>query len=202
MTSQPKPPRTTGKIIAAMTLVVVGIIAAGAVKIDGQPLVENATGLVVQIIASAGLVLVAALPLLKRTERQAAAAASDAASAAQDAGVAKEQTTNSHKTNLREELDERHEELVQLFKAQGGRIEHIAETQRTHGDDIRGIKSDQRGIRKDIGRNSDMIVTMGETVTEHTKRLHDLDVTLPRAAILKLIADHTATEPKEASPND
>lgn len=196
MSSEPKPPRTSWKIALALFAVVVVIIAAGAVHVNGKPLIENATGLLVQIIASAGLVLVAALPLLKRTERQ-------AASAAVDASVAKEQTTNSHKTNLREELDERHEELVQLFKSQGGQIALIVDTQRSHGDDIRGIKSDQRGIRRDIGRNSDMIVTMGETIADHTTKLHELDKrSAPAPAILKLLADHAATDPKEATPND
>lgn len=59
----------------------------------------------VAIITGLSLVTAATLPLQISTHRKAKSAASSAASA-------NEQVTNSHKTNLREEGDSRHREIM------------------------------------------------------------------------------------------
>ena len=186
--------------------IVLGLACVVALVVVGGELglIENPSTILVQIIASGGLVLAGAMPLLKRAERSANNAAVQASNAAADAGIAKEQTTNSHKTNLREELDERHEEVVQLFKRAIGDLAHITETQKHHGDRMDRIQSDQRGIRRDVGRNMDMTVKLGDKLDEHSEKLHELDIfaaTLPRAAILRLLSEH-AGEQSDGNTND
>ena len=53
-----------------------------------------------------------------------------------------DQVKNSHTTNLREEGDERHDELVALVSA-------VINTQATQGYDIGGIRSELRTLRDD-----------------------------------------------------
>ena len=53
-----------------------------------------------------------------------------------------DQVKNSHTTNLREEGDERHDELVALVSA-------VINTQAAQGHDISGIRSELRTLRDD-----------------------------------------------------
>jgi hypothetical protein len=76
----------------------------------------------------------------------------------QHAKAARKQVENSHSTNLREEGDERHEENKQLLHDV---LERVA-----------GVKSDIRGLRKDVGRLYDADRT-------HEERIHELERTKP-----------------------
>lgn len=61
-----------------------------------------------------------------------------------DAAITREQVQNSHTTNLREEQDERHQEVMRGIH----RLDKQAE----------GTTADVRGIRKDIGRIDERVI--------------------------------------------
>lgn len=94
------------------------------------------TEILVAIVGTAGLILVA---LIGNRARQHAKATRD-------------QVENSHTTNLREEADDRHRELVRRLE---------------------GVASDVRGIRRDLGRHTDHL-------TDHEKRLDLIERTQPK----------------------
>jgi len=64
-----------------------------------------------------------------------------------------DQVKNSHTTNLREEGDERHNELVALVSA-------VINTQATQGYDIGGIRSELRTLRDDDGEQRKRILDL------------------------------------------
>lgn len=80
----------------------------------------------------------------------------------QHARAARVQVENSHSTNFREEQDEYHH-------AQLAAVASL----RTHFDtQINGVRSDFRGMRKDIGR-------LADADKDHDERLRDLERTQP-----------------------
>lgn len=89
----------------------------------------------VAIIGGAGLIAVA---LISNRTRQ-------------HAKATRAQVENDHTTNLREEGDDRHRELVHRLE---------------------GLASDIRGLRRDVGRLTD-------TDHDHEKRIDDLERTQP-----------------------
>lgn len=86
---------------------------------------------IIQIIITAGVVLAAGIPAYLQFK-------SKLLDIGDDAAEARKQTENSHQTNLREELDARHELLIGT----------LAELTR----DLRGIRKDNLDTRKDIGQ--------------------------------------------------
>ena len=76
----------------------------------------------------------------------------------QHAKAARVQVENNHSTNMREEGDERHEENKKLLNDVLDRIS--------------GVKSDIRGLRRDVGRLYDADRT-------HEERIHELEKTQP-----------------------
>lgn len=189
MQQQEKRPRTALWVALGLALTVATVLTLGVVRVDGAPIIAEPGQVLVQIIASAGVVAAALVPTLRRASR-------DAADAATHAAVTKEQTTNAHKTNMREELTEYHEETIQLFKRALGDIEHVASMQREQGERIAGIQSDQRGIRRDIGRNMDMTLGVSNRVTQLGDRLASAEkdaANWEHPAILRLLAAHAAS---------
>lgn len=67
----------------------------------------------------------------------------------QHSKAARTQVENSHTSNLREESDDRHAEIM-------GAIQEVKTDQA-------GMKSDIRGIRRDIGRHSDQLRDLEKT---------------------------------------
>lgn len=178
-----KRPRTLRWVVLGVALVVVLIVVLGQVKIDGAPVIDSPTTLLVQIVASAGIVAAAVIPTLRR--------------AANDASVAKEQTANSHKTNLREELDERHDEIIAAFRMTRGDVQRVLDTQHEHTARMDRIQSDQRGIRRDVGRNMDMTLKLSDRVTKVDDRLRTVELASKSGTpvILKAVpADSVARE--------
>lgn len=110
------------------------------------------------LITTQGAIVVALIPVLISTRRHARNAATDAAEA-------RYQVANDHTTNLREEGDERHQENTKLLNAVLTRVDELAER-------ITGVKSDIRGIRRDVGRLADADRT-------HEDRIHELEKTHP-----------------------
>lgn len=178
-----KRPRTLRWVALGVGLVIVLIVVLGQVKIDGAPVIDSPTTLLVQIVASAGIVAAAVVPTLRR--------------AASDASVARDQTANSHKTNLREELDERHDEIIAAFRMTRGDVQRVLETQHEHTERMNRIQSDQRGIRRDVGRNMDMTLRLSDRVTGVEERMRVVELASKSATpvILKaLAADSVAAE--------
>ncbi len=86
-----------------------------------------------------------------RTKKDAKAAAADAKAAAADSKEARIQVKNSHDTNLREEGDERHAEIVETLK--------------TVIRDMQGIREDNLSIKHDIGILHGSVRGLGRDIT-------------------------------------
>lgn len=82
-----------------------------------------------------------------------------------DAKATREQVENTHETNLRDDNDDKHAELVALVNA-------VIDTQKSQGVEIGGIRSELRAVRKDV---SDL---RGELGIER-QRIRELEDTRP-----------------------
>lgn len=126
--------------------------------------------ILVQSIASAGLVLVAALtaglPLLLSIRKRAGAAAASAGAAAADAKAAREQVQNSHETNFRDDHDTKHGEVISAIAGVESRVNAR----------LAVIEGDIRGVRRDVGR-------LADADARHDERIHDLEQTQPRGNV-------------------
>lgn len=120
MTTSHSPQRTYTVywMIGALVLLVAAILVLGQVKTgDGTPIINNPDSLLIQVIATAGLVGSVTLPLLIKAQR--------------DAAAAKEQVSNDHVDNdgnlinLRVEQDDRHNAVVELMVA---KFEDVTQT--------------------------------------------------------------------------
>lgn len=109
--------------------------------------------IIVQGIATSGVVLVALLPLLLSTRKKVTAAAVDAK-------AARAQVENSHTANFRDDHDEKHGEVMDAIKRVDRRVENV--------------EADLRGARRDIGRLADADM-------RHDERIHDLEKTQPKS---------------------
>ena len=109
--------------------------------------------------------IIVSIVLSRRTRR-------DVKQVATDARAVKEQVQNSHKTNLREEQDERHSALM-------GELRAVRSTQASHGRQIGDLQRTQRGMQRDIGRLAD--ADQEQTRSDHRlgERLTELERTQP-----------------------
>lgn len=135
-----------------------------------MPLTEASwVALLVQSIASAGLVLVAVvtvgLPLLLSIRKKAGAAATSAGAAAADAKAAREQVQNSHETNFRDDHDEKHTAVMSAIAGVESRMDAR----------FTNLEGDIRGVRRDIGR-------LADADARHENRIHELEQTQPRTS--------------------
>ncbi|MDH6181806.1 septal ring factor EnvC (AmiA/AmiB activator) [Microbacteriaceae bacterium SG_E_30_P1] len=87
----------------------------------------NWENIIVQAVASAGVISAALLPVLVSTRRK-------ASSAAKDASAARSQVQNSHTKNFRDDHDDKHTAVMSA---------------------IARVESDIRGVRRDVGRLAD-----------------------------------------------
>jgi hypothetical protein len=140
--------------LGAIFLAVVVILVLGEVP-DGDPVIKNPEALITQILITAGVIGAATLPLLIKTQR--------------DAAVAKDQLANDHidtagkQINLRVEQDERHEAVIDL-------VTHKFEALTGHfNTQFDGVRSDIRGIRVDVGRNTNRIEKTSDKLEEHLR---------------------------------
>lgn len=93
--------------------------------------------IILQILITAGLVLVAGIPAYFSFKSKLAEINTGTQAAAKDAKEARIQVKNSHDTNMREEGDERHEATMAALNELGR--------------DVRGLREDNYSTRKDIG---------------------------------------------------
>lgn len=149
MTARPRPNRTLLWSALAVVGMLAVIIVLGTIDdANGDPLLDTPGAAFVQTIATAGLVAAAVLPLLRRTQKDASAAKADAA-------VAREHVANDHfdeegkPINMRVDLDDFRNEMRELITTQLAGLREHTDTQ------FDGIRSDMRGVRRDVGRNTD-----------------------------------------------
>lgn len=138
--------------LGAIVIAVIAILILGAVP-DGDPVIKNPEALITQILITAGVIGAATLPILVKTQR--------------DAAVARDQVANDHidtegkQINLRVDQDEKHEEVVGLVTK---KFEKLTEHFNTQFD---GVRSDIRGIRTDVGRNTNGLQRTRDKLEEH-----------------------------------
>jgi hypothetical protein len=125
-----------------------------------------ATLIASSVTALAGLAAVIVTSILGARTRR------DVKKVASDTREVKEQVTNSHTTNMREEGDERHAALMRELKT-------IRTTQSSHGRQIASLDRAQRGMRRDIGRLADADVEQVRADHRLGERLTDLEKTQP-----------------------
>lgn len=147
--------------VGAVILAVVAVLILGAVDgPDGGPVIKNPEALITQILITAGVIGAATLPLLVKTQR--------------DAAVAKEQLANDHidqegkAINLRVEQDERHSTVVDLV------TDKFDDLTRHFNIQFDGVRSDIRGIRSDVGRNTNKIEKTSEKLEEHLEQSREI----------------------------
>lgn len=129
---------------------------------------------VIQIIITAGVILAAGIPAYLQFKAKLLDIGDDAAEA-------RKQTQNSDQTNLREELDARHELIIGT----------LAELTR----DLRGIRRDNLDTRKDIGqlRSDDRQARRDAYQLRQDLREHIRD-TEPLLPAIKLLIEQHAPE--------
>lgn len=190
MSTSPSPSQRTRAVLwtigALFTLIVVIGLLSLVETPDGDPLVKNPDTIIIQIIATAGLVGAAVLPLLVRAQK--------------DAAVAREQVANDHidaqgnPINLRVDVDDKHNELIALVTDKFDAFQTHTNIQ------FNGIRSDMRGMRKDIGRNTDANDRNREKLDEHLEESREVWAGV-REEVEKLhenIASMEDTQPRPA----
>jgi hypothetical protein len=97
-----------------------------------------------------------------------------------DTAQARDQLTNSHKTNFREETDDRHDEIVT-------KLDTVLDTQRAQGRDIGGMKAD-------IRRLADSDLEQNKQAARDRDRINDLERTIPRDELGRFMKREEANE--------
>lgn len=122
---------------------IVAIIWAGSTyDALGHPLLDADTSAV--IVGLIGLVATLAGLVLHRT------------------GQVKEQVTNAHNTNLRDDVDGARAESAQQHDAVMAQLDGLGRTIDVLAEQVAGTASDVRGMRRDIGRNTERIDRLQE----------------------------------------
>lgn len=145
------------------------------------PMTES---VIVQVIATVGLVVIAVITSSAAQRKDTKRAADAAESAAADAAIARDHLANNHDTNLREEGDERH---IAVMNGQRRLEEGLHTlTQVVSGVLQDNITSRQHGAHQDerLGRLEKIVLAVGNTVPVPTvdEQITELENTLNRRA--------------------
>jgi len=132
-------------LVVGAVLTVLGLLWTSTLYDDrGNELLDGPTATV--LVALLGLVGTLLTLLLQRTRE------------------VQHQVTNSHKENLRDDLDLKHREVLDRMerieaahRRHGTEITQLREDQQQTRADLSGQASDIRGIRRDVGRLLDLI---------------------------------------------
>lgn len=89
-----------------------------------------------------------------------------------DAKATRTQVENSHTTNLRDDQDDKHAEVMRT-------IETVIEMQRAQGRDIGGMREDSRLIRLDILGVREDVTKLRTRVESDQERIRELEDTRP-----------------------
>ncbi len=143
-------------VLGVLGMLAVIVVLGTVDDANGDPLLDTPGAAFVQTIATAGLVAVAVLPLLRRTQK-------DAAEAKQDAAVARDHVANDHidehgkPINFRVDVDDFRNEFREV----------LGDFRRHTDSQFDGMRSDMRGIRRDVGRNTDGLEKTRARLDEH-----------------------------------
>lgn len=85
------------------------------------------------------------------------------------AEATREQVENDHTTNLRDDNDEKHRELVDMFATLSKRVD----------DGFHGVRADVRGQNREIGRLKDEQSNLGRKIEKLDERIDDIERTVP-----------------------
>jgi hypothetical protein len=129
-------------VIAVLAILIMSTIDTP----DGKPWLEST--IIGQTLATLGLVLAAVLPSLLGTRK--------------DAAVVREQVQNSHTINQRDDMDQKHDSVVELISAFSARMD----------DKFQAVDSNIRGVRKDVGRLADGHASMDERLRKQERVMH------------------------------
>lgn len=167
-THSPRRTHTVLWVIGALVLLVAAVLVLGQIHdASGDPLVKNPDALLIQIIATAGLVGAGTLPLLIKAQR--------------DAAAAKEQVSNDHidehgnPINMRVEQDVRHDAVVDLMIA---KFEDLTRHFNTQFDgvreDIRGLADDDRETRSKLDKHLEDSKEVVKDLKTEIQELHKI----------------------------
>lgn len=165
----PSKPRGAHPVVWAVGAVVVAvtiILVLGAIDTpDGDPIVKNPEALITQILITAGVIGAATLPLLIKTQR--------------DAAAAKEQVSNDHSTNLRVENDERHNHVVELVTTKFDELtKHFNRQFDGIRDDVRAVADDGRNTRDKLDKHLEKSEQVIEEFKHEIGELHKINSSL------------------------
>jgi hypothetical protein len=137
---------------------------------SGEPLLESSA--VAQTLATLGLVAAAILPSLLGTRK--------------DASVVREQVQNSHTINQRDDMDQKHDIVVELV---GKKFDDLF---LRIDDRFSAVASDIRGVRKDVGRGSDAITRLQTSQEKMAHNYHEVqdDLRAVKSDIATLRSTH------------
>lgn len=144
---------------AVWTSVILAIVVVGALLAlsmirdrDGRPIVSEP--MLVQTLITLGALAAVALPILLRT--------------AADSSATRDQVQNTHSTNLREEGDERHAEIVVKLEGLGNALVRVHEDLNRHDGELRGIRDDLRGTRNEVEGLRGDVRRQSDTLRAHS----------------------------------
>lgn len=102
--------------------------------------IRQVGAIIASFVTAIGLV---AVGILNRTRQHTKRAGDNAEAAAANTAVIRAEVKNSHSTNLRDEFDERHMQIMET-------LEHVVQQQREHGNSIRSLDRGLGGLREDV----------------------------------------------------
>jgi len=141
------------------------IIADGMTAEAELEVIRQAGVILAAFISAVGVVLVA---IINRARQHSKNAREHAKVAADNSRLIVDEVKNSHTTNLREESDERHGELIE-------KLERVIAVQAEQGEAIHELRRDVGGLRGDVREV--------RTNLEHERsRIRDLEDTRPRGS--------------------
>lgn len=120
---------------------IVTLISALGEDPAGDPLIASLDVLIGTLMTSFAGILMVLLPIALRFEAKSNRIKADTASI-------KQEVKNSHPDNLRDDMDDKHAEVVLMIQRTNKAIGHAIEL-------TMGTKKDIRGIRRDVGRVQD-----------------------------------------------
>lgn len=168
--------------ISAISMAVAGMLTLAILTTTGV-LPAMPEEVFVQIIATAGLVVIAVISATAAQKKDTKRAANAAESAATDAALARDQLQNNHNTNLREENDERHEAVMKAINKVESQITSISTIVVGILQDDTTSRQQQSRVDGRLDRLEEAIVATGRKTPNAEEFLRDLEDTVDRREI-------------------
>lgn len=171
--------RTILWTVLSVIVALAGVLLLSTVDApDGKSWLESSV--IGSTIATLGLVAAATLPSLLGTRK--------------DASIVREQVQNSHTKNQRDDMDDKHEVVVELLSKFSDRMDNR----------FQAVDANIRGVRKDVGRLDDRHVGLDDRLRKHEHLLHEVEKTVSGLdkKFAPLEVDATTGEVKIVKPAD